>query len=237
MLTEVLPAALRADLEAIRAGGLPTTPTGRSANMTRRRRAAVERPRIARRFVPRHSLAITLDWALSPSERLVLPYLLSLPRDGLAIYSMSAGLLASAFGVVPRTAWRWLHGLEDAGYLHVRPGRVRGSLVILFSAKATRWLQLGAGDLAKPQKKENRSQPRLSEPSGTPSSASKVNSKKEASEGRDEGAAGLLARIAARVQAARGTDMARYWQRIYAEALARERLPGSAVPKVQQQRR
>ncbi len=218
MLTEVLPAALRADLETIRAAGLGRTPTGRPANMTRKRRSAAGQHRIAMRFVPQHSLAITLDWSLSSSERLLLSYLLSLPRDHRTISEISAGSIASAFGHSTRSAHRWLQGLQEYGYLHVRAGRTRGSLVITLTAKAVRVRQLGPGDIAAAEKKKN---PPALPPSG-PSAPISAPSKREVKKEEEDPGEAMLKRLARRLEAARGTPMATYWQRMYAEALARE---------------
>jgi hypothetical protein len=124
----------------------PRTTTGRRSYMTARRRPLDERPRIARRFVPRHSLAITLDADLCQGARNCLSYLLSLPRKGLVVHT-SAGQVAHAFGVSDRTARRWLLALDDQGYLARMPGQRRGQLVLLLAPKASRWCQLRQGDL------------------------------------------------------------------------------------------
>lgn len=135
-------------------------PTARPASIPRKARPPAKRPRIARRFVPRHSLAITLDWNLTSSEKNCLCYLLSKPRMGALIYGTSAGEIGIALDKSARTARRWLKALEQQKYLHVMPGRRRGSLVILLAAKATRWCQLREGDFTPQRKTPKPSEPR-----------------------------------------------------------------------------
>lgn len=219
--------ALSQDLAALAAHRLPPTPTGRPAYKTRKRRPQADRPRIARRFVPRHSVGIVLDWDLSSSERVFLIFLLSLPRDGAVISGQSVNSFATQLGVDPRTVRRWLQGLEEFGYIVVRRGRLRGSLVITLTRKATRWCQLRDADFKPKQKKPKPSQAPNFAGSRTLRPTLKEEEKKERKEAaREEGAAvpaWLLAHVVARAKATQGTRDARYWQQTYVDLLEKER--------------
>ena len=180
------------------------------------------RPRIARRFVPRHSLAITLDWDLTSSEKNCLAYLLSKPRQGAVISGVSAGEIAAAFDRDVRTARRWLEGLAAQTYLVTRPGQVRGSLVVLLAPKATRWCQLREGDYLRNEKREKPAKPR---PCARPRTF--LPASKETEEKKEEATGApvprLLKWLGELASRHHGTAAGRHYAARYVELLARLR--------------
>jgi DNA-binding transcriptional ArsR family regulator len=146
---------LRNDLATLAATPLLLTKTGQTPRRTRNRRPVSDPPRTAGRFAKGVSLGTILNRSLTSSEACCLVFLLAQKRDGNCIYNISAGSIASQFGVTNRTVSRWLKKLSETDYLKIRPGRLQGQLVLELCRKATRWRQFSKADLS-PQKRNGR---------------------------------------------------------------------------------
>lgn len=223
------------------AEGVPSHLAAAAAPMTvRAPKPRRKRPRIARRFVPPHSLALTLDGELSPRERLALLYLLSKPRQGAVIYGVTAGEVGHAVdGCTAHTARTWLRSLIAHRYLHIMPGKQRGQLTVVLGPKATRWMQLREPDLEHYEKAKNGRKPPLfvgSRPLKSASNTSKEEKKEEA-HGEDAATpaelpalpAGQAAAVptmqqlralAERAKASQGTTSGPYLMQVFRKALA-----------------
>jgi DNA-binding transcriptional ArsR family regulator len=95
---------------------------GRDPNrVTRRRRALLgENYDPGRRFVPATPLRVLTDWRLTPGARLccfLIVHLAKLLGDGRVLHRTTAGALAAALGVTPRTVRNYYRELEREGYI------------------------------------------------------------------------------------------------------------------------